>query len=145
MKRRENGQMGRFRVEVELANYEDMILAENGHLAEEKVRRTRIPAVVESGAVRLVLPQRVVDELGLIKIGSVNVRYADQRRARRAKVRDVWLKLLDRDEIFSAIVEPKRTDALIGAVVLEQLDLVVDCVTQKLLPRDPKGIITEIE
>ena len=135
----------RVRVEVELANYEDMILAENGHLAEEKVRRTRIPAVVDSGAVRLVLPQRVVDELGLIKIGSVNVRYADQRRARRAKVRDVWLKLLDRDEIFSAIVEPKRDTALIGAIVLEDLDFVVDCTKGRLVPRDPDYVVSEAE
>jgi hypothetical protein len=44
-----------------------------------------------------------------------------------------------------AIVEPKRTSALIGAIVLEQLDLLVDCQRQRLIPRDPSGPLYEIE
>ena len=46
---------------------------------------------------------------------------------------------------FHAIVEPNRNTALIGAVVLEVLDFVVDCVAQELHPRDPNGIVAEIE
>jgi hypothetical protein len=42
-------------------------------------------------------------------------------------------------------VEPDRTTAVIGAIVLEALDLLVDCRTQTLQPRDPSGIIAEIE
>jgi clan AA aspartic protease len=137
--------MGRFSVDLELANNEDMILASAGHMDSTKVRRARIPAVVDTGAVSLVLPKSVVEQLGLTPAGTVKVRYADQRRARRPKVKNVWLKLLGREEIFSAVVEAKRRDALIGAVVMEQLDLVVDPVSQKLLPRDPRGIIAEIE
>lgn len=145
MKRGGNGHMGRFRVEVELANNEDQVLARKGHLPPEKVRRVRIQGVVDSGATRLVLPQKTVELLGLSRVGTVSVRYADQRRARRTKVRDVWLKLLNRDSTFTAVVEPKRKDALIGAIVLEELDLVVDCVSQTVHPRDPKRIIAEIE
>jgi predicted aspartyl protease len=137
--------MGRSRVNVDLANYRDIVKAEDGTLAPEKVRRTTIAGVVDSGATRLVLPQKVVELLGLSSVGTVGVRYADQRRARRTKVRDVWRKLLDRDSTFTAIVEPKRKDALIGAIVLEELDFVVDCVTQTIHPRDPKRIIAEIE
>jgi hypothetical protein len=50
-----------------------------------------------------------------------------------------------RSSVFKAIVEPDRTEALIGAIVLEDLDLIVDCTRQKLVPRDPGGIITEVE
>ena len=42
-------------------------------------------------------------------------------------------------------MEPKREDVLIGAIVLEDLDLIVDCVTQTLQPRDPKQYTAEIE
>lgn len=55
------------------------------------------------------------------------------------------MELFGRHGTFKAIVEPKREDVLIGAIVLEDLDLLVDCRTQTLQPRDPKGIITEIE
>ena len=33
---------------------------------------------------------------------------------------------------------------LIGAIVLEDLNLLVDSRTQQLRPRDPEGIVTEI-
>lgn len=37
---------------------------------------------------------------------------------------------------FTAIVEPKRTTALIGAIVFGDLDLRVDCGQQRVVPRD---------
>jgi len=137
--------MGRFKVEMEIGNYKDMLLAEAGVLPSAKVRRMRIQGVADSGAVRLVLPKKVTEELGLPHVGTVGVRYADNRRARRPKVTNVWLSLLGRDGIFNAIVEPRRKDALIGAIVMEDLDLIVDTVSQQLRPRDPKQIISEIE
>src|SRR5260370_9305424 len=144
MERRKNGKMGRFRVDLELANYEDMVLARRGTLDPGKVRRVQIPGVVDSGAARLVLPQSVVAKLGLPSAGKVGVRYADQRTSIRNKVKDVWLKLLGREHTFTAMVEPKRKDALIGAIVMEDLDLVIDCTAQKLHPRDPRWVISEV-
>jgi hypothetical protein len=47
--------------------------------------------------------------------------------------------------VLSGVVEPQRNDALIGAIVLEELDLLVDCATQSLYPREPDSILTEIE
>jgi hypothetical protein len=41
--------------------------------------------------------------------------------------------------------EPDRADALIGAIVLEEFDLLVDCASQPLRPREPDSILTEIE
>jgi predicted aspartyl protease len=145
MERRRNGKMGRFRLDLELANYEDMVLARRSALDPAKVRPVRIPGVVDSGATRLVLPKSVVTQLGLPSAGKMAVRYADQRRTVRDTVGDVWLKLLGREGAFTAIVEPKRKDALIGAIVKEDLDLVIDCTTQKLHPRDPRWIISEVE
>ncbi|HKI20275.1 MAG TPA: hypothetical protein VKA15_20465 [Isosphaeraceae bacterium] len=47
--------------------------------------------------------------------------------------------------VFTAVVEPARTAALIGAIVLEELDFVPDCARQALLPRDPSGLFAEID
>ena len=57
----------------------------------------------------------------------------------------VHLCYAERDSVFNAIVEPARDSALIGAIVLEDLDLMVDCTGQRLVPRDPKQIISEAE
>jgi len=77
--------------------------------------------------------------------GKVKVRYANHQTATRPAVNDVAVQLLGRDGIFSAIVEPKRRTALIGAIVLEDLDLFVDCAQQRLVPRDPRFVVSEIE
>lgn len=57
----------------------------------------------------------------------------------------VHLTCLGRSSVFNAVVEPLRETALLGAIVLEDLDFVVDCTNQRLEPRDPKQIISEIE
>lgn len=36
-------------------------------------------------------------------------------------------------------IMPKREDALIGAIVFEALDLLVDCKRQRVVPRDPRS------
>ena len=63
----------------------------------------------------------------------------------RRLVKGVFAQLLGRDGIFTAVVEPKRDTALIGAIVLEDLDFLVDCKNSRLVPRDPSGPLTEIE
>jgi predicted aspartyl protease len=138
-------EMGRVTAEIELANYEDVILAQNGLLAKEKIRRARVDGIVDTGAAKLVLPQIVVDQLGLQASSTAGVRYADHRTATRDIVQNVWLELCKRPGVFSAIVEPNRPDALIGAIVMEELDLIVDCTHNTVHPRDPKMIISEIE
>jgi len=145
MKKHGDKGMGRFSVEVNLANYVDMGEAERGHLPTDKVRRMKIKGVVDSGAARVVIPPSVAKELGLKTTGSVKVRYADRRTATRPMVEGLYLELLGRHSVFNATVEPKRDTMLIGAIVLEDLDLLVDCTKQRLYPRDPKQIISEIE
>jgi len=137
--------VGRISVELSLANNQDVQLAQAGALPAERVRRAQVEAVVDTGATRLVLPEGVVQELGLTTVGQTTVRYADQRTAIRPVVGNVWMSLLGRDSVFSAVVEPDRSTALVGAIVLEELDLVADCSTQTLYPRDPDRIISEIE
>ena len=137
--------MGRVVVKVDLANHSDQILAEAGALPRDKIRQTCVDGIVDTGVSYLVLPARVVTELGLPSGGQATVRFADRRSAARDVAEEVSVKLLGRQGTFNAIVEPNRDDALIGAIVLEVLDLIVDCRTQTLQPRDPKGIVAEIE
>src|SRR5438876_753273 len=137
--------VGRFNVDIEVANNDDLALVRRGFLRPDQIRRETVPGVVDSGALMLVLPQAVVKRLGLSLGNMVKVRYADGRRAQRREAKGVSLKLLGREDTFTAIIEPKRQNALIGAIVLEALDLLVDCKTHRVMPRDPRGAVYEIE
>ncbi len=137
--------MGRFSVEFEVANYGDVVEARRGTLDESKVRRVRIRGVVDTGAAQLVLPAAVVKQLGLPRSDKIKVRYADGRRATRDWADDAYLEISGRHGTFRAVVEPKREEALIGAIVLETFDLLADCTHQRLVPRDPNVVLSEIE
>jgi predicted aspartyl protease len=137
--------VGRFNVEFEVANNDDLALVRHGVLPADRVRRQTISGVVDPGAAMLVLPEAVVKELGLRLGNKIKVRYADGRRAQRREAKGVYVELLGRNTIFDALIEPKRDTALIGAIVLEALDLLVDSRRARLIPRDPHGPIYEIE
>jgi len=141
----EEKKMGRFSVEVELSNNEDRVRFKDGGISADQVRRVRIRGVVDSGATRLVIPQSVALHLGLEVSGSTTVRYADGRSADRTIVENLRLSYGGRESVFNAIVEPGRESVLIGAIVLEDLDFLVDCLAQRLVPRDPKQRISEVE
>jgi predicted aspartyl protease len=145
MRARGGNGVGRFRVEFEVANNDDLALVRRGLLPPDQVRRETIPGVVDSVAAMLVLPQAVVKRLGLPLGNKVQVRYADGRRVQRAGADGVYVQLLGRHSTFTAVVGPKRETALLGAIVLEALDLLVDCQNQRVVPRDPSIAIYEIE
>jgi predicted aspartyl protease len=138
-------QMGRFSVEVELANDGDLVRAQAGDISPAQVRRARVRGVVNSGATRLVIPESLARQLGLELSGSVQVRYADGRSADRPIAQRIRLAYGGRESVFNAVVEPGRESVLIGAIVLEDLDFLVDCIGQRLVPRDPKQIVSEAE
>jgi predicted aspartyl protease len=141
----ESADMGRVTVDVKLANNRDVQMSEAGAISAELIRRTTLQATVDPGATWLVLPTAVADQLGLPRRGKAIVTYGDRRSGEREIADQVEAELLGRKGTFQALLEPARTTALIGAVVLEVLDLLVDCKYQRLLPRDPAGLTTEVE
>ena len=138
-------EMGRIIMKIQLANHEDEIRALAGDIAGTEIRRTEIEGWIDTGATRLVLPKAVVDRLGLRVSGRTKARPADKSTVERDVVKDVSLTLLGREGVFNAIVEPNRDDALIGAIVLEDLDMLADPVTGTCHPRDPNHIISELD
>lgn len=137
--------VGRFSIDVVISNDRDIIMAEEGALAPDKVRIVKTKGVVDSGAARVVLPKSLVQQLGLAVSGKVKVKYADGRSTTKETVSHVRIEIQGRFGIFTAVVEPKRTDPLIGAIVLEDLDFLIDCLHQRLVPRDPRFVVSEIE
>ena len=137
--------VGRFTVEVELTNDADVLKLEEGVFKPEQVRKVIVSGMVDTGATRLILPQSVAKTLGLKIVGNTTVQYADRRRAVRPVADRVRLTYGGRSGVFSAVIEPARESALIGAIVLEELDLLVDPRNQRLIPRDPSGTISEVE
>ena len=127
--------MGEIVVDVRLENAGDRVLAKAGYLREAEVRRTTVKAVADTGAVMLALPEDVVERLGVEVVGSVACTHADGRQGERPVAGALTVHIGDRWMPVNCVVVPAGADALVGQVVMEQLDLVADCVTQTLGPR----------
>ena len=127
--------MGEIVVNIELENSKDRELAEDGELPAADVRRMTIPAVADTGAIMLALPEDVVSQIGARPAGSIVATYADGRRGDLPVAGPLIVRIGDRWMPANCIVLPQGTDALVGQLVMEGLDLVADCVAQTLHPR----------
>lgn len=137
--------MDEIAVEIELENFVDRALQKKGQLRDEQVRRHLLKGVVDTGAVMLMLPQDVVEKLGLENQRRVVVSYADERKEERAVAGAVTIKIGDRAMTTECIVGPPLSEALIGQVVLEELDLIADCQNKTLGPRPESPIYPSLK
>lgn len=137
--------IGGFSVVVELTNDDDLVRAKAGLILPRQVRRARVRGIVNRKVPRMFIPDSLAQQLGLETSGSAKVCYPDGRTALRPIVKGVRLSYGGRESVFNAVVEPGRESVLIGAIVLEDLDFLVDCIGQRLVPRDPKQIVSEAE
>ena len=127
--------MGEVVADVALENASDRSLFEEGYRDEAEIRHLTIKAVVDTGAAMLVLPQDLVTDLGVRTRGTVTVSYADDRREDRPVAGGLNVRIGNRGMTTDCIVGPPQTEALVGQIVLEALDLVVDCGTRTVSPR----------
>jgi clan AA aspartic protease len=124
--------VGAVYTQVKLTNAIDEALVSRGLLAPRLLRTLETQALVDTGSVYLVLPEIVVQELGLRIIGQQLARYADGREDRVGVTEAILITWEGRQTTEDALVTGDQV--LIGQVVLEKLDLLVDCKNQRLIP-----------
>ena len=130
----ENGDtsMGEVRVKVKLTNSVDEGLVRRGQMKPEEVHTYEAEALVDTGAVRCVLPSFVADQLGLARIGRYMAEYVDGRLDEVDLTEPFSLRIMGRLTSEEALV--LGDEVLIGQTALEKTDLFVDCQRQQLIP-----------
>ncbi len=127
--------MGEVIVELKLENTIDRGMNRRKKLKEKEVRKVTAQAVADSGAAMLVLPQDMVEELGLEVLRSAVVEYADKCTEERPVAGPVTVLIGKRQATVDCIVGPPACQSLLGQIPLEIMDLLVDCPRQSLMPR----------
>lgn len=124
--------MGVHRVQAKLTNAVDEELVNRGLLNPSLLRVYETQALVDTGATRTVIPNSVVQQLGLRIRTQEVAEYADGRQEVIGVTGPIIIEILERQTIESAMVT--GNEVLIGQTVLETLDLLVDCKHQRLIP-----------
>jgi len=97
-------------------------------------KSVEIEAVIDSGVTMLALPQDVVDRLALRKHRETKVRYANNQYEDKSIYGVVEVELAGRTGNFDVLAERTGATPLVGQVVLEILDLLIDTKGRKLIP-----------
>ncbi|MBE9093821.1 clan AA aspartic protease [Tychonema sp. LEGE 07203] len=137
--------MGAVRTQVKLTNAIDEALVSRGLLAPRLLRECQKEALVDTGSVYLVISSEIVQQLGLRIIGQQVVKYADGRRETVGVTEAILVEIEGRRTTEDALVT--GDEVLIGQVVLEKLDFLVDCKNQRLIPNpaNPEYPVTYIK
>jgi clan AA aspartic protease len=124
--------VGAVHVQVHLTNAVDEELHQRGQLDANQVHTYQTEALVDTGAVRCVLPSFVADQLGLRRVARMVAQYADGRLEEVEVTQPFFLQIMGRRTAEEALV--LGDEVLIGQTALEKLDLLVDCHRQRLVP-----------
>src|SRR5215216_592268 len=96
--------MGEIRVKVKITNAIDEELARTGKLPKDQVRTYEADAVVDTGAVRSVIPSHVVQQVGASIRGQRVAEYADGRKDTVGVTGPIIFDILGRDTLEEALV-----------------------------------------
>src|SRR5947209_9668248 len=136
--------MGEVRVRIKLTNAIDEALVRRGQLARDAMRSYEADALIDTGAVSSVLPVHVVQQLGLLIRGQRVAEYADGRQ--EVDVTEPVVFEIDGRDTLEETFE-LGDEVLIGQTVLEKMDLMVDCVNQRVMrnPAHPDQPVSKIK
>jgi len=128
-----NNGMGKVITMIKVVNWDDLAL-QAARVRKEKPRALETKAIVDTGAVKLYLKSAIVHELGLRPIGEVKSRTMSNRSESRTVFSPVALEIQGRTGRFDVVGIPDSLPNIIGQIPLGDLDWVVDCRNQKLIP-----------
>jgi predicted aspartyl protease len=130
--------MGQIHEEITLKNAVDVGMGKYGLISEEKIRETTVQALVDTGAITLVINEGLRKQLGLEIQERREASFGNDTKAVCALTGPVEVHWKDRSTVCQALVtadlwSDETGGVLLGAIPLEGMDLMVNPVDQKLV------------
>lgn len=131
--------MGLTYAEIQLISADDLALHRRGYLPEDGIKRMRVTALVDSGAYMLFINDQIKQQLDLPFIEEQTMRLAADSERRVKIVGPVDVRFENRSTTVRAAVLPGDAEPLLGAIPLEDMDVVIDPKQQRLIvnPESP--------
>jgi hypothetical protein len=124
--------MGITREKITLKNVGDLSAIRRGLMPSEGLHQVDVQAVVDTGAITLVIPEETRAALGLSKVSTFPGTLANGLHEVYPIAEPVEVRWKDRFMVCQPIVVPQG-QVLLGAIPLENMDLMVDPGSQKLV------------
>ncbi len=109
-----------------------------GHYERDDIEQIDVDALVDTGVLNLCIPRALVDQLKLKTMQMKKVRLADGSAHEVAQVGGVVVEMMGRSTTTTALVMGDQV--LLGAIPMEDMDLVVHPARQVVEPADPSAV-----
>jgi clan AA aspartic protease len=125
--------MGIVRDEITITNALDIGDVKRGFMNAKDIRFVTVTAVVDSGTLRLTIPESLRQKLGLAVVKKVSATLADGEKLECGLSEAVEVRWKDRAEVTQAWIIQRECSVLLGAIPMEGMDLTIDMKNQKLV------------
>jgi hypothetical protein len=125
--------MGIVKAEIELINSSDIALFEGGVITEDKIRKMKIMAIADTGAVMMAINETVKNQLGLKAAEMRVAQMADGSERELEIVGPIKVCFKDRYSNTDAMVLPGDQEVLLSAIPMEAMDVLVHPNKQELV------------
>jgi len=131
--------MGLIYSDIELINSDDLALVRRGYLKESEVRKMKVKALIDSGAMMLSVNETIKVQLGLPILDRQMGELADGSKQSFEIVGPVDIRFTNRQTTVRAVVLPGEAEPLLGSIPVEDMDVLIDPRGQRLIvnPSNP--------
>jgi len=125
--------MGLVYVDIELVNAGDLEMARRNIIGEEEVKHMTVNMLVDSGAYNMCINESIQEQLDLPFVEKRKGILANGSIEEYNVVGPVQVKFKNRKTICYAMVLPGTNEALLGAIPMEDMDVLIHPLQQELV------------
>jgi clan AA aspartic protease len=125
--------MGLIYADIELINGGDLEMVRRGHMDQDEVKRIHINALVDTGSIMMTINENIQELLQLPVVGKRTAELANGQRVECNIVSFLEIRFKNRTAFCSAMVLPDDSEPLLGAIPLEEMDVVIHPQRQELM------------
>ncbi|MBK6500341.1 MAG: clan AA aspartic protease [Saprospiraceae bacterium] len=125
--------MGLVYAEIELINNGDLEMVRRNLMDQDEVKRMTVSALVDTGSYMLCINESIQEQLQLPVVEKRKAETADGRIEELDVVTNVELKFKNRRTLCNAMVLQGDSEVLLGAIPLEDMDVLVHPLRQELI------------
>ena len=125
--------MGLIYAEIELINGEDMVLARRNFIGEDEIKRMPVNMLVDTGSIYMCINESIQEQLGLSVLEQRKGQLANGHIVEYNVVGPIEVRFKNRRCSVDAMVLPGDSEPLLGAIPLEDMDILIHPYRQELI------------
>lgn len=125
--------MGLIYAEIELINGDDLALVRRHVIGEEEIKRMRVTALVDTGSFMMAINENIQEQLQLPVVETRKAQLANGQIVECEVVAPLEVRFKNRQTTCRAIVLPGDAEVLLGAIPIEDMDILIHPTRQELI------------